>query len=104
VSGKVANFGTLIASALGGLLEIDSSAVVNGGAATIGNGVIDVLAGGLTNISFLSLSIRSCDSAGLFDPILVSPSGGKCWGKRVLYITVCPAFDVLHDDGRRRST
>ena len=60
VSGTVANSGTLIASALGGLLEIDGSAVVNGGAATIGNGIVDMFAGGLADISF-----RSSGSGGL---------------------------------------
>jgi hypothetical protein len=54
VSGALANFGSLIASGAGSLLEIDSSAVVGGGAVVVGNGIVDVLSGGTANITFLA--------------------------------------------------
>jgi hypothetical protein len=54
VSGTIANSGTLIASGTGSLLEIDSSAVVSGGAVVVGNGIVDVLFGGTADVRFLS--------------------------------------------------
>jgi autotransporter passenger strand-loop-strand repeat protein len=54
VSGTIANSGTLIASGIGSLLEIDGSAVVSGGAVVVGNGIVDVLSGGTANVRFLS--------------------------------------------------
>ena len=54
VSGAVTDFGTLIASGLGSLLEIESDGVVNGGAVVVGNGIVDVLSGGTANVKFLS--------------------------------------------------
>ena len=54
VSGVVTNFGTLIASGPGSLVEIVSGAVVSGGAVKIGNGIVDVLSGGTANVAFLS--------------------------------------------------
>jgi hypothetical protein len=53
-SGSIVNFGTLIASGTGSLLEIDSSAVVSGGAVIVGNGVVEVHSGGTANVRFLS--------------------------------------------------
>ena len=54
VSGTIANSGTLIASGTGSLLKIDGSAVVNGGAVVVGNGIVDVLSGGTAEVRFLS--------------------------------------------------
>ena len=54
VSGTIANYGTLIASGTGSLLEIDGSAVVSGGAVVVGNGIVDVLFGGTADVRFLS--------------------------------------------------
>ena len=54
VSGMVVDSGTLIASGSGSLVEIVSSAVVSGGAVLVGNGIVDVLAGGSANVAFLA--------------------------------------------------
>jgi autotransporter passenger strand-loop-strand repeat protein len=54
VSGALADSGTLIASGPGSLIEIASGGVVSGGAVVVGNGLVDVLAGGSANIAFLA--------------------------------------------------
>jgi fibronectin-binding autotransporter adhesin len=54
VSGTVVNSGTLIARGAGSLVEIASGAVVDGGVVKIGNGIVDVLAGGSARVAFLS--------------------------------------------------
>jgi hypothetical protein len=67
VSGAVSNGGTLFARALGDLVEIASGAVVDGGVALIGNGIVDVLAGGSANVAFLSTGsggLEIADAAG----------------------------------------
>jgi hypothetical protein len=48
VSGTVTNGGTLFAQDLGDLVEIASGAVVNGGVALVGDGIVDI-AGSLSN-------------------------------------------------------
>ncbi|PWT93576.1 MAG: hypothetical protein C5B56_00500, partial [Proteobacteria bacterium] len=50
----VTNLGTLIASGLGSLLEITGGAVVSGSAVKVGNGIVNVFAGGTADIAFLS--------------------------------------------------
>ena len=67
VDGALGNSGTLIASGPGSLIEIESDAVVGGGAVVIGNGVVDVLSGGTANIAFLangSGGLEIADSPG----------------------------------------
>jgi hypothetical protein len=67
VAGALGNSGTLIASGPGSLIEIESDAVVGGGAVVIGNGVVDVLSGGTANIAFLangSGGLEIADSPG----------------------------------------
>jgi hypothetical protein len=67
VDGALGNSGTLIASGPGSLIEIESDAVVGGGAVVIGNGVVDVLSGGTANVAFLangSGGLEIADSPG----------------------------------------
>jgi hypothetical protein len=54
VSGTVTNGGTLFASAAGDLIEIVSGAVVNGGVAEVGDGLVKILGSSGENVSFLS--------------------------------------------------
>ena len=54
VSGTVTNGGTLFASAAGDLIEITSGAVVNGGVALIGNGIVDFAGSSGESVRFLS--------------------------------------------------
>ena len=54
VSGTVTNGGTLFASAAGDLIEIASGAVVNGGVALIGNGIVDIAGSSGESVKFLS--------------------------------------------------
>ena len=54
VSGTVTNGGTLFASAAGDLIEIASGAVVNGGVAQIGNGIVDIAGSSGESVKFLS--------------------------------------------------
>ena len=54
VSGTVSNGGTLFASAAGDLIEIASGAVVNGGVALIGNGIVEIAGSSGENVKFLS--------------------------------------------------
>jgi hypothetical protein len=42
VNGIVTNSGTLFASGSGSVLEIANGAVVNGGVAKVGNGIVDI--------------------------------------------------------------
>ena len=52
VSGTLTNSGTLFASGFGSVLEIASGAVVNGGVAEVGNGVVDILGASSENVTF----------------------------------------------------
>jgi hypothetical protein len=54
VSGTVTNGGTLFASAAGDLIEIVSGAVVNGGVAEVGDGLVKIVGSSSENVSFLS--------------------------------------------------
>jgi hypothetical protein len=54
VSGTVTNGGTLFASATGDLIEIASGAVVNGGVAQIGNGIVEIAGSSGESVKFLS--------------------------------------------------
>ena len=54
VSGTVSNGGTLFASAAGDLIEIASGAVVNGGVALIGNGIVEIAGSSGESVKFLS--------------------------------------------------
>ena len=54
VSGTVTNGGTLFASAVGDLVEIASGAVVNGGVARVGDGVVDIAGSSGESVKFLS--------------------------------------------------
>ena len=54
MSGTVTNGGTLFASAAGDLIEIASGAVVNGGVAQIGNGIVDIAGSSGESVKFLS--------------------------------------------------
>ena len=54
VSGTVTNGGTLFASATGDLIEIASGAVVNGGVALIGDGIVDIAGSSGESVRFLS--------------------------------------------------
>ena len=54
VSGTVTNGGTLFASAAGDLIEIASGAVVNGGVALIGNGIVEFAGSSGESVRFLS--------------------------------------------------
>jgi hypothetical protein len=67
VSGTVTNGGTLFASAAGDLVEIASGAVVNGGVALIGNGIVDIAGSSGESVKFLSNGIgglRIADTSG----------------------------------------
>src|SRR6202035_3341225 len=52
VSGTVSNSGTLFASGSGSVLKIASGAVVNGGVAKVGNGIVDILGASSENVTF----------------------------------------------------
>jgi hypothetical protein len=54
VSGTVTNGGTLFASAAGSVIEIASGAVVNGGVALIGDGIVDIAGSSGESVRFLS--------------------------------------------------
>ena len=54
VSGTVTNSGMLFASGSGSLVEIASGAVVNGGIAMVGNGIVDIQGSSNENVKFLS--------------------------------------------------
>ena len=54
VSGTVTNGGTLFASATGDLIEIASGAVVNGGVALIGDGIVEFAGSSGESVRFLS--------------------------------------------------
>ena len=67
VSGTVTNGGTLFASAAGDLIEIASGAVVNGGVAQIGNGIVDIAGSSGESVKFLSNGsggLKIADTAG----------------------------------------
>jgi hypothetical protein len=67
VSGTVTNGGTLFASATGDLIEIASGAVVNGGVALIGNGIVDIAGSSGESVRFLSGGsggLKIADAAG----------------------------------------
>ena len=54
VSGSVSNSGTLFASGSGSLVEIVNGAVVSGGVAEVGNGVVEITGSSGENVRFLS--------------------------------------------------
>ena len=54
VSGTVTNGGTLFAQDLGDLVEIASGAVVNGGVALVGDGIVDIAGSSGESVKFLS--------------------------------------------------
>ena len=54
MSGTVTNGGTLFASATGDLIEIASGAVVNGGVALIGDGIVEFAGSSGESVKFLS--------------------------------------------------
>ena len=54
VSGTVTNGGTLFASGSGSLVEIASGAVVNGGIAEVGNGIVEIKSGSNESVDFLA--------------------------------------------------
>jgi hypothetical protein len=67
VSGTVTNGGTLFASGSGDLVEITNGAVVNGGIALIGNGVVDIAGSSGESVRFLSDGsggLQIADAAG----------------------------------------
>lgn len=55
ISGTVTNGGTLFAAGVGDLVEIASGAVVNGGLALIGNGIVDIAGSSGEGVRFLAL-------------------------------------------------
>ena len=54
VTGTVTNGGTLFANGSGSLIEIASGAVVSGGGAEVGDGIVAILGSSSENVSFLS--------------------------------------------------
>ena len=55
VSGTLVNSGgTVFASGVGGVVEIVSGAVVNGGIVEVGSGTVDIHSGGTANVVFLA--------------------------------------------------
>jgi hypothetical protein len=52
VSGTVSNSGTLFASGSGSLVEIANGAVVNGGVAEVGNGIVDIKGASSEKVTF----------------------------------------------------
>ena len=81
VSGTVTNGGTLFASAAGDLIEIASGAVVNGGVALIGNGVVDIAGSSGESVRFLSNGnggLKIADAAAT-----PAPSAAGCPGSAV---------------------
>jgi autotransporter passenger strand-loop-strand repeat protein/T5SS/PEP-CTERM-associated repeat protein len=52
VSGSVSNSGTLFASGSGSMVEIASGAVISGGVAEVGNGIVDIEGGSSENVTF----------------------------------------------------
>jgi hypothetical protein len=86
VSGTVTNGGTLFASGLGSLIQIESGAVVNGGVALIGNGIVEIAGSSGENVRFLSsggLIVDGLGSAYKGKVIGFGPVGG---GNTVQYI------------------
>jgi hypothetical protein len=65
ISGTVTNGGTLFASASGSLLEIASGAVVNGGLALIGDGIVDIAGSSGESVKFLSAGSGGLELDGL---------------------------------------
>ena len=54
MSGTLVNSGALVASGMGGVVEIAGGAAVSGSAVQIGNGIVDVGSGGTANVAFLA--------------------------------------------------
>jgi len=65
VSGTITNGGRLYASGSGSLIEIASGAVVNGGVADVGNGIVDIQGASSENVSFLSAGSGGLQLDGL---------------------------------------
>ena len=61
VSGTLTNGGTLYASASGGLVQIASGTVVNGGIAEVGNGIVDIQGPSGEEVSFLAAGSGGLD-------------------------------------------
>ena len=67
VTGTVTNGGTLFASGSGSLIQIASGAVVNGGIAEVGDGLVAILGSSSENVKFLSTGnggLAIADTAG----------------------------------------
>src|SRR5262249_29519676 len=64
ISGTVTNGGTLFASSSGSLIEIASGAVVNGGLALIGDGIVEIAGSSGENVKFLSTGSGGLPNAG----------------------------------------
>jgi hypothetical protein len=62
VSGTVTNGGTLFANGSGGLVEIASGVVVNGGLALVGNGIVEIAAPGQAAKTSGSCPMAAADS------------------------------------------
>jgi filamentous hemagglutinin len=75
VSGTVTNGGTLFASAAGSLVEIASGAVVNGGVALIGDGVVDIAGSSGESVKFLSNGSGALELDGLWSAYRGKVSG-----------------------------
>ncbi len=65
INGAVPNFGKLFASGAHSLVEIASGAVVNGGVAEVGNGLVDILGSSGENVTFLAGGTGGLDLGGL---------------------------------------
>jgi hypothetical protein len=91
MSGTVTNGGTLFASAAGSVVEIASGAVVNGGVALIGDGVVDIAGSSGESVKFLSSGsggLEIADTMGHTSAFSgrVSGFGGTAHGNQTQFI------------------
>jgi hypothetical protein len=101
VSGTVTNGGTLFASAAGDLIEIASGAVVNGGLALIGNGIVDIAGSSGESVKFLSTGsggLEIADTSGHTSAFSgrVSGFGGSAHSNKVQFIDLVSVTSTLN--------
>jgi autotransporter passenger strand-loop-strand repeat protein len=94
VSGTVANAGKLLASAVGGLIDIVG--VVNGGVTVIGNGTVEIAGSSSENVSFLSNGhgVLKLDGLGSAFTGKITGFGGVAHANHVQFIDFTGVSDI----------